>query len=161
MNAASLNELKRELTTLDENVLRDLCVRLARFKKENKELLSYLLFEAHDEISFVNSIKMEIDELFNDVPVGANTYYVKKSLRRILRIINRQIRYSGKPETELECRLHFCGKIQDAKIPLAPGTVLFNLYHQQVKKIRAVAGKLPEDLQADYTREINTVAALR
>ena len=161
MNAASLNEIKRELTALDGIALRDLCVRLARFKKENKELLSYLLFEAHDEISFANSVKAEIDEQFNSVPIGANSYFVKKSLRKILRIVNRQVRYSGKPETEVECRLYFCGKIRQAEIPLSPGTVLFNLYQQQVKKISATAGKLPEELQADYAREIEAVSKMK
>lgn len=161
MNAASLNEIKRELTALDGVALRDLCVRLARFKKENKELLSYLLFESHDEASFVNAVKGEIDEQFHSVPIGANSYFVKKSLRKILRIVNRQIRYSGKPETEVECRLHFCGKMREAKIPLHAGTVLFNLYQQQLKKIHAIAGKLPEDLQADYAREIEAVSKMK
>ena len=161
MNAASLNEIKRELTELDGIALRDLCIRLARFKKENKELLSYLLFESQDESSFVNAIKGEIDEQFNSVPIGANSYFVKKSLRKILRIVNRQVRYSGKHETEVECRLYFCGKIREAKIPLHAGTVLFNLYQQQIKKIRAIAGKLPEDLQADYARELEAVTKMK
>ena len=161
MNGASLNEIKRELHALDGVALRDLCVRLARFRKENKELLGYLLFESHDEGSFVNAVKAEIDEQFSSVPMGANSYFVKKSLRKILRIVNRQIRYSGKPETELECRLFFCEKIRLSKIPLPAGTVLSNLYQQQVRKIHAIAGKLPEDLQADYAREIEAASKMK
>jgi hypothetical protein len=49
MKAASIHELKKELLHLDEKSLVATCLRLARYKKDNKELMTYLLFEAHDE----------------------------------------------------------------------------------------------------------------
>ena len=49
MKAASLQEIKEELNQLDPIKVRDLCLRLGRFKKENKELLTYLLFESFNE----------------------------------------------------------------------------------------------------------------
>jgi hypothetical protein len=64
MKAASINEIKKELGELDAKALRDICMRLAKYKKENKELLTYLLFEAHDEAGYVNAVKSEMDELF-------------------------------------------------------------------------------------------------
>jgi membrane-anchored protein YejM (alkaline phosphatase superfamily) len=153
MKAASLNDIKKELNSLDQDVIQSLCMRLAKYKKENKELLTYLLFEAHDEASFVSSVKEEIHELFQDLP--SNTYYLKKTLRKILRHVNKQIKYSGIKETELELRVSFCLHVKEAKIPLQSSAVLFNLYQQQVKKITATLDKLPEDLQADYQREID------
>ena len=48
MKASTVSELKEELKHLPPAQLLELCLRLARFKKENKELLTYLLFEAHD-----------------------------------------------------------------------------------------------------------------
>jgi hypothetical protein len=107
MKASSLNEIKRELVELEPKALQDLCMRLAKYKKENKELLTYLLFEAHDEAGYVNSVKAEMDELFHTLPSG-NVYYIKKGLRKILRIVNKQIKYSGIKQTELELRLYFC-----------------------------------------------------
>ena len=109
MKAASLNEIKKELIELDSKTVQDLCMRLAKYKKENKELLTYLLFEAHDEAAFVNNVKIEMDELFQGLPSG-NVYYIKKSLRKILRIVNKQIKYSGLKQSELELRLYFCQK---------------------------------------------------
>lgn len=156
MKAASLNEIRKQLADLDAPTLQNLCLSLARFKKENKELLTYLLFEAQDEQAYITGIKHEIDELFGDVP-KSNVYFVKKSIRKILRIINKQIRYSGAPITELEVRIHFCLKMKAAHIPLNPGTVLSNLYQQQLKKIRAVLSKLPEDLHFDYERELQAI----
>ncbi|HZG01294.1 MAG TPA: hypothetical protein VEY71_09835, partial [Chitinophagales bacterium] len=73
----------------------ELCARLARFKKENKELLTFLLFEAHDEDAYVASVKAALDEQFDAVRTEANLYFVKKSLRKILRFASKQIRFSG------------------------------------------------------------------
>lgn len=156
MKAASLNEIRKQLINLDGPALENLCLALARFKKDNKELLTYLLFEAQDEQAYIAGIKLEVDELFGEVP-KANVYFVKKSIRKILRIINKQIRYSGSPLTDLEVRIYFCLKMKSANIPLHAGTVLFNLYEQQLKKIRAVLSKLPEDLHFDYERDLQVI----
>ena len=150
---ASLHEIKKELHTLDPETIAGLCMRLAKYKKENKELLNYLLFEAHHELAYVASVKETIDELFTTLP-PRNLYLIKKTLRKILRFVNKQIKYSGIKETEVELRIYFCAKIKEAKIPLTNGTVLFNLYQQQLNKINAALDKLPEDLQADYQQDV-------
>jgi HPt (histidine-containing phosphotransfer) domain-containing protein len=153
MKAASLSEIKKELGYLDLQRVQELCMRLAKYKKENKELLTYLLFEAHDEPGYINNVKREIDEHFDTLPKG-NVYFIKKSLRKILRITNKQIKYSGAKQTELELRIYFCSKIKKSGIQLLPSQVLFNLYHQQLKKIETALAKLPEDLQYDYHQEL-------
>jgi len=156
MTTASLQEIKKELRTLDAELLQELCMRLAKYKKENKELLNYLLFEAHNEQAYIENVKEELIELFREVP-SSNVYYVKKSLRKILRYANRQIKYSGIKQTEVELRIFFCRKMKEAKIPRQSGTVLFNLYQQQLKKIESSFAKLPEDIRADYDRELKFI----
>ena len=158
MKAVSINEIKKELTNLDNKSLQDLCMRLAKYKLENKELLTYLLFEANDESGYITLIKAEIDQHFDALPKG-NVYYIKKSLRKILRITNRQIKYSGQPATEVELRIYFCSKILFAGIPLHKSQVLTNLFEQQVKKIETVIARLPEDLQYDYHRDFESLRA--
>jgi hypothetical protein len=153
MITASLHEIKKELHTLDPETIAGLCMRLAKYKKENKELLNYLLFEAHHEQAYVATIKETIDELFTTLP-PRNLYLIKKTLRKILRFVNKQIKYSGIKETEIELRIYFCTKVKEAKIPLTTGTVLFNLYQQQLNKINTALNKLPEDLQTDYQQEV-------
>ena len=158
MKAVSINEIKKELTNLDNKSLQDLCMRLAKYKLENKELLTYLLFEANDESAYISLIKAEIDQHFETLPKG-NVYYIKKSLRKILRITNRQIKYSGQAATEVELRIYFCSMILSAGIPLHKSQVLTNLFEQQVKKIETVIAKLPEDLQYDYHRDFESLKA--
>ncbi len=156
MTTASIQEIKKELRMLDAEELQELCMRLAKYKKENKELVNYLLFEAHNEQTYLENVKEEISELFKGVP-ATNVYLVKKSLRKILRFTSRQIKYSGVRETELEIRIFFCTKMKEAKVPRTPGTVLNNLYQQQLKKIESTFAKLPEDIQADYDREMKNI----
>jgi hypothetical protein len=153
MKAASLNEIRKQLSALDSDALEKICLRLARYKVENKELMTYLLFEAHDEQAYVSGIRSELDALFETLPKG-NVYYVKKSVRKIVRVMNKQIKYSGMHLTELEVRIYFCLKMK-AQVPLQEGTVLFNLYQQQLGKIEKILSRIPEDLRFDYDRDLN------
>ncbi len=157
MKAAALNEIKKELNTAEPERLLELCMRLAKFKKESKELLTYLLFESHNEPAYIENVKHDIDALFNELPKG-NLYFVKKSLRKILRMVNRQIKYSGIKQTEVELRIYFCARINKATIQLDRSPVLFNLYQQQLKKINSALATLPEDLQYDYQQELSELA---
>lgn len=157
MKAASLHEIKKELDTLEANKLLELCMRLGKYKKENKELLTYLLFEADDEPAYVENVKGEIDDQFGALPTG-NLYYVKKSLRKILRMTNKQIRYSGAKQSELELRIHFCTRLKNSGIRLDRSPVLLNLYQQQLKKINLALAKLPEDLQFDFQRAVENLS---
>jgi membrane-anchored protein YejM (alkaline phosphatase superfamily) len=153
MTFASLAEIKKELQQTDADVIQSLCLRLAKYKKENKELLGYLLFESQDEASYVRQIKEDIDLQFEELK-GRNLYIVKKMLRKTLRYANRHIKYSDRDETDLELRIYFCEKVKGAKIPLDNSPALFNLYQGQLKKINTILAKLPEDLQSDYANAI-------
>ncbi len=48
MDTASIKQLKDTLSTLGREELIGLLLRMVKFKKENKELLTFLLFEADD-----------------------------------------------------------------------------------------------------------------
>ncbi|MBL7762306.1 MAG: hypothetical protein JNL23_02655 [Chitinophagaceae bacterium] len=157
MRASTVHEIKSELNSLKQNDLVDICLRLARFKKENKELMTYLLFEAHNEQGYVDSVKKEIDILFSEINM-ANLYWAKKSLRKIVRIINKYCRYSGSKTTEIELRIYFCQLLNESGIPFHQNTVISNLYHSQIKKMFSILDTLHEDLQYDYKREIEKLA---
>lgn len=154
MRSATIHEIKQELISLKPSQLVDLCLRLGKFKKENKELLNYLLFEAQDEQGFAKGIKQEIDDLFNEINLS-HLYFAKKSLRKIVRIINKYCRYSGSKTTEVELRIHFCTLVNESGIPIKRNPVIHNLYQSQMKKINSVLSSLHEDLQYDYKREVD------
>ncbi|MEO7768625.1 MAG: hypothetical protein ABIS01_14440 [Ferruginibacter sp.] len=152
MKAATINEIKQELNATAPVKLLDLCIRLAKYKKENKELLSYLLFEADDEAAYIATVKIEIDQQFTEIN-QSNLYFVKKSLRKILRTTAKYIRQTGSRQVEVELLLYFCNVLINSDIPFRRNTVLTNLYQYQLKKIAKVISTLHEDLQYDYLKE--------
>src|ERR1700680_590463 len=101
MRTATIHELKQELDGFPSSQTAALCLRLAKFKKENKELLTYLLFEAHDEQGYLKGVKKEMDALFAVVH-QTNLYFVKKTIRKILRTTNKYIRYTGSKLVEVD-----------------------------------------------------------
>jgi hypothetical protein len=153
LKAASVNEIKQELSSVSQKELLALCLRLVKYKKENKELASYLLFEAHDLPSYIQNIKNEVDEQFTQINYS-NLYLAKKSLRRILRMINRYIKYTTSKEAEADLLIYFCNKIKSSGIKINKSTALTNLYHGQIKKIRTVIETLHEDLRHDFNKQI-------
>jgi len=154
MKSVSLKDISQELTYRTPKELRDLCLRLARFKKENKELLTYLLFESADELAYVQSVKKELDEEFDQV--NRTSYYlIRKSVRKILKNTRKYIRYSKKKETEVELLLHFCARLKSLSPPIQRNTSLMNLYNRQIDTVIKKISGLHEDLQYDYSIEVS------
>jgi len=156
MKAVSAKELKQELNTRKPNELLDLCLRLARFKKENKELLTYLLFESSDESSYVESVKSEINEQF-DLVNKKTPYLIKKSIRKILQNTKKYIRYSLKKETEVELLIYFCTKLKNFRPSMNRNVRLQNMYIKQIEMINNKIKVLHEDLQYDYNEELKAL----
>ncbi|RIJ47910.1 hypothetical protein D1614_12345 [Maribellus luteus] len=156
METASVSHIRKELSHLPPEALQELVLRLARFKKENKELLSYLLFEASNEDEYVRQVKEEIDLEFRSM--NRSSYYLaKKTIRKVLKTTNKYVRYSGKKETEIELLLYFCKKLKQSKLNYKANRVVFNLYLNQVKRIQKAISGLHEDLQFDYQEELEAL----
>lgn len=156
MKTASIAELKTELQYCSVQELTQVCLRLARFKKENKELLTYLIYEARNEAGYVQGVIGELQEIFDDMN-KTNLYYAKKTLRRMVRLINKYARYSTVPETELQLRLFFCETLQASGISFDDYRVIVNLYTQQRKAVEKLYGQLHEDLQYEYQRRVKSL----
>jgi hypothetical protein len=153
MKPVTISELKKELAGLSSRKMLEVCLRLAKYKKENKELLTYLLFESGDEQAYIDKIREEIDLQISGMN-SSNLYYVKKTLRKTLRITNKYIRYSGNKQTEVDLLIYFCRKFRELNLPVHKSAALSNLYDRQVQKIRKAVKALHEDLQFDYGEEV-------
>jgi hypothetical protein len=150
MKSATVTELKQALQEKSGKEVVELCLRLSRFKKENKELLTYLLFESENESAYIEMIKEEIDQNFEEIPSSINFYLRLKKIRKVLRTITRYIRYTGSPVAEASILLHFCKKLRNSGIDFKRSTALQNLYDNQMKKIKKAVSGMHEDLQADF-----------
>ncbi len=87
-----LPELKRELEGLPQPELVRLCLRLAKYKVETKELLDYLLWSSEDPIQYANEFKSDVLLPFDTVFMGS--YLFTKSLRKSLRLITKYTRFT-------------------------------------------------------------------
>jgi len=149
MKAVSAVVIKKELKHLSSDELMALCLRLSRFKKENKELLTYLLFESSDEDGYIQTVKTYMDDEFE--LINRDSYfYIRKSVRKILRNVKKYIRYSLKKETEVELLLYFCEKLKHFKPTIKRSTQLQNMYDRQILLSKKIIASLHEDLQYDF-----------
>ncbi len=158
MQTASIHQIRQELAHQDSEALIDLCLRLSRFKKENKELLTYLLFEAHDNDGYVAGIKQEMDDQFDAMNAG-NAYFVKKTLRKILRGTTKFIQYSGSEIVTIELLTHYCNRMLQMDAAFHRNAVIANLYWNQRKKISKAIATMHEDLQYDFNRKLEQLPA--
>ncbi|WP_166965306.1 hypothetical protein [Yeosuana marina] len=149
MKAVSVITIKKELQHRSSEELTQLCLRLSKFKKENKELLTYLLFESDNETGYIETVKAYVDEQFE--LINTNSYfYIKKSVRKILKNIKKYVRYSLKKETEVELLLYFCQKLKNFSPSIRHNVTLTNIYQRQLLAIKKIVSTLHEDLQYDY-----------
>ena len=154
MKPVTIKKIKDELHYKSSQELIELCLKLSKFKKENKELLSYLLFDAEDEESYINSVNEYITLLFADINTKS-FFYIRKSVRKILKLTKKYIRYSKKKETEVEMLLHFCKELKEISPSISKSPRLLNVYNRQLILIKKAIATLHEDLQYDYQLEFD------
>ncbi len=153
MKAVTIKKLKDELQHRSSHDLVELCLKLSRFKKENKELLTYLLFEAHNETMYIQSVQEYMDTLFEEINTKS-FFYIRKSVRKILSLTKKYIRYSKKKETEVQLLLHFCIRLKELTPSISRSPRLQNVYDRQILMIKKAIATLHEDLQYDYHLEL-------
>jgi len=154
LKAVTLKQLKDELSHKSANELKELCIHLSKFKKENKELLTYLMFESHDEEQYIQSVKDQMDVFFTEINTKS-FFYIRKSVRKVLTLTKKFIRYSKKKETEVALLLYFCHKLKNFKPSINRSTRLTNTFDRQIILVKKAIATLHEDLQYDYQLELN------
>lgn len=153
MKAASVKEIKSAIENLPPAELLELCLRLIKSKKENKELATYILFDETNEAGYIENVKSSLVLLFDDVN-KTNPFFAKKTLRKIVRVANRYIRYSKDATTEVEVLLFVADSMRGLKLDMKKSTALENIYIALIKKIKKSVESLHDDLQYDYQKQI-------
>jgi hypothetical protein len=156
MKTATVKELKEELKFRSDEDLMKIILRLSRFKKENKELLSYLLFESSDEDDYINNVKALIDNQFLALNT-ANNYRLQKGVRKVLRETKKYARYSGNKETEVALLIHFCRLMRETHPQILRSKTMRDLMARQIVLIKTRISTLHEDLQYDFEQELNMI----
>lgn len=151
MKQISLNEIKNELMHKNSKELISLVLKLAKYKKENKEFAGFLLFQSDDIDSYIDEIKLHLTDVFNEI-LFDNNYKATKQVRKIIRTANKYIKYSGSTKVQVEVLMH----IHDLLKPVAKKKHTYTQYSsilemQKIKIIKSISN-LHEDLQYDYLK---------
>lgn len=154
MKASSISQIKKELKYASKEELIEIVLRIGKYKVENKELLSYLLFDSSDEQGYIDKIKVYMDFQF-EIINRENYYFIKKSVRKILRVTKRFIKYSKNIETETTLLIHFCKNLEEMDPSYKYNQVLLNMYFRQLNLIEKNLEKMHEDLSYDFRTEVD------
>lgn len=153
MQIANISHIKKELQHKSQEELVELCLRLSKFKKENKELLNYLLFMESDRTNYIEQVKDQIDTDFEQINT-TKYYWIKKTVRKVLRYTKKQIRFTLQKEVSIELLIHFCFRLKAIEPSIMENKTLLNLYNRQINTIQKDLNKLHEDLQYDYKLQL-------
>lgn len=153
--AISIKEIKNELAQKSKVDILEYCVRLSRFKKENKELLYFLLFQKDDLTAFIEQVNAETQAGFEALNTNS-IYFIKKGVRKILRELNKKNRFALASEVESETLSYFCNCMNEYAIPMQKSTQLKNIYEAQLQKIEKSLDKLHPDLQYDLRQKLKS-----
>ena len=154
MRSATVHTLKKELNERSKEDLVAICLRLAKFKKENKELLTYLLFEVESESQYVESVKAEVASQLKTINTSSY-YWLRKGIRKTLKDVKKFIRYSQRKETEVELLMNFCVQVYNLSPVVKRDKVVESIVERQLVMVRNKIDALHEDLQFDYHQELN------
>ncbi len=153
MRTATIHEIKKELEHKNNKELIAFCTRLSKFKKENKELITFLLFEEDNIANYIENIKRDMILLFEAIS-PTHIYYVKKSVRKILRLVNKHIRITGSKAAEAELLIQFCNSLKALPGSSFRHKQINKIYETQIGKIELAISSLHPDLQYDLRKKL-------
>lgn len=153
MRVEKLSDIKKELRSLNTEALTEICLRLAKYKKDNKELLSYLLYDADNPLNYAEEVKSTL--LINFQNLNRSSYTSTKEIRKIVRLLAKHAKYTGSKEVEIELLLWFGTCFLEYADTHSSHKPLLTIFSRQIEKIRRILPKLHEDLQFDYSATYN------
>ena len=156
MDSLQLRDIRAHLKETGNEELIEIIIRLVKYKKENKELITFLLEYSDSEDLYIKILQDEIKESFNQLNLR-NFYIVKKGVRKILRIAKRYIRYSQSKTVEIEVLMYFCKCIKTLPEHYFWNNSMIAILHKQYDLIEKRISMLHEDLAFDYTAELKEI----
>ena len=157
MKTATIHTIKKELLEKSHLELVEIALRLGKFKKENKELLTYLLFEQENEDAYIEGLKEILKEEFEEIKTK-NVYYAKKEIRKSLRELKKLIRFSSLKTTEIELIIDFIKHLDELPSQLKRDSQIEGIKLRNIASVEKIILKQHEDLQFDYFQMLGDYA---
>lgn len=155
MKTKGIAEIKKTIKHISHAELSEICLQLARFKKDNKEYVHFLLFESSDPLEYAEDVKNSLHDSI--AGLSRHPSLKVKELRRHLKVLTRHIRYTSSVEAEITLLIWFVDMSLTYAGVRQSNKALYTLFIRQLEKIRKSFPKLHEDLQFDYMQPYNSV----
>ncbi|TDL99158.1 MAG: hypothetical protein C4K58_07705 [Flavobacteriaceae bacterium] len=156
MKSAGISQIKEALKQQSYSSLVELCLKLSSYKIENKQYLSYLLFDTHQREEYLEDLKGEIDLAFDNINQDSY-FYVNKSLRKILREAKKHIKFAKDSAFEMELMIHFLKKTKSLSCNISQSPKLLGLYKRENQKTQKLLEKIEPDLWIDYQEDLKEI----
>jgi hypothetical protein len=130
---------------------------LAKHKKENKELLSYLLFESDNDDLYAEKVKEELEVGFRELEKRYSVQN-KKKLAKSIRLMDKHIKFVGSKRFEAQMRIYLCSQIKTLTPSFRQHSVIQGVYQRQIDKINKAIDTLHEDLQYDFRERMQDLS---
>lgn len=148
-----LSDLKKELLELSKPELIQLCLRVAKLKRENKELLAYLIYDVDDPLFYAQKLKPEIKEVFNQP--FQHPYYLTKSIRKAMRLITKYYRFTSNKQGETELLIYLVEEFHQTWRYEYRYQALGKVIFRCLEKAQSNLNKIAEDFKADFEQPIS------
>lgn len=153
MRTNGIAEIKKTIKNIGQAELSEICLKLARFKKDNKEYIHFLLHESSDPLAYAEDVKESLHHSLTNL--NRHPSLKVKELRKHLRVLTRHIRYTSSVEVEITLVIWFTEMLVAHAGIRQSNKALYTLFTRQIEKIRKAFPKLHEDLQFDYMQPYN------
>jgi hypothetical protein len=147
-----LSDLKKELLELNKPELIQLCLRVAKLKRENKELLAYLIFDADDPLFYAQKLKPEIKEVFEQP--FQHAYYLTKSIRKVMRLITKYYRFTSNKQGETDLLIYLVEEFHQSWRHEYRYQALGKVIFRCLEKAQTNLKKIDEDFRADFEQPL-------
>ena len=147
-----LSDLKKELLELNKLELIQLCLRVAKLKRENKELLAYLIFDADDPLFYAQKLKPEIKEVFEQP--FQHAYYLTKSIRKVMRLITKYYRFTSNKQGETDLLIYLVEEFHQSWRYEYRYQALGKVIFRCLEKAQTNLKKIDEDFRADFEQPL-------
>lgn len=154
MKDYSLADLKKELKHFSKEEIAQWYLDLVKFKKVNKGFASFQVFHSSSEEKFIEEVKSDVSELFQEIN-HENAYYVKKCLQKINRQLTIVLSYPLEDVSKIDLCIHFLEEFNSHVPQKKRHTVILNIYLRVLTKLEKWIAKLHEDLQFDYESKMS------
>jgi len=155
MELISSAEIKKGLKTLPKMVLEKMIMRLARLKKENKELLHFELRLNGDADQYKEEVWEEIKSYLDTEFSGIRLQM--KALKRANRLISKYGRLSQVREGEAELIIRVIKLVISDRRTEIKRNIIQRFLHTQLKKAYSLSRKFHPDLKYDLEAEIMVI----